>query len=83
MEELTEEKKRYREEYDEQVTGAQELLNSPDQASKTKLWEHIAIRPNTFKKFRALREGKGGIKSDDAFVNELIEAYESMLEQQT
>lgn len=41
-----------------------------------KKWDHLAIRPSTFKKFNGLKDNK---KSADAFVNELIALHEKKL----
>jgi len=66
---LTDEQKAYRKEYDANATAAQERIN------KDKKWDHIACRPTTFKEFRILRGNEGGMRSDDAFVIELLKAY--------
>jgi uncharacterized protein YnzC (UPF0291/DUF896 family) len=66
---LTEEQKAYRKEYDEHAAEVQEEIN------KVKLWDHIAVRPETFEEFRTLRGNQGGMRSDDAFVIELLKAY--------
>jgi len=73
-EDLTDEQKQYRKEYDEQVTEAQELINAPkSKARNIKKWDHIAVRPGTFEEFRAARGSE--YKSDDAFVIELLKVF--------
>lgn len=76
LKELTEEQKQYRKEYDELVTEAQEIINP-----RMKKWDHIPVRPGTFDEFRKLRGDTGGMKSDDAFVRELMKAYKEKINQ--
>jgi hypothetical protein len=47
---------------------------------KGKRWEHLPIRPKTFREFRDLRKINNNWKSDDAFVQELIRIYKMRLE---
>jgi len=48
---------------------------------KKKKFEHITARPETFSRFRRLREGYNfpGLRSDNAFLEELIRVYEMRL----
>ena len=50
-------------------------------ALKEKKWEHLPVRPETFSRFRRLREGYNfpGLRSDNAFLEELIRVYEMRL----
>ena len=79
----SEEQKKYRQDYDDNVTEAQELLNNPEpkEKSRIKKWDHIAIRPETFERFKASKEKQGGMKSDDAFVILLLNEHDSVSEQ--
>ena len=90
-ENLTEEQKKYRAEYDAMVTEAQDSLNQPQikkeskeikevkTAKAEKKWEHLAVRPETFEEFRIMRGDD--YKSDDAFVIKLIQTWKNYLNQ--
>ena len=62
---LTDEQKQWHDEHMMPITEAQ-----APKAKKVKIWEHLPVRPETFKLFRALK-GEG-YKSDDAFVIDLL-----------
>lgn len=83
---LTDEQKQYRKEYDAEVTAAQDLLNEAptkkeSKESKTKIWDHIPVRPATFGKIMD-RKDKTLFRSHDAFQEELIRVYDLYKEQQ-
>ena len=49
--------------------------------AEIKLWEHLPVRPNTFSNFRKLKSNYNfpGLKSDNAFLEELLRVYEMRL----
>jgi hypothetical protein len=52
-----------------------------DEVKVKKRFEHLTARPETFSRFRRLREGYNfpGLKSDNAFLEEILRVYEMRL----